>query len=269
MTTPFDGVGIWVLGTRWGGTAITAAEAGGYKAAGVQWAAVKVSDGLTGGGAAVIQDMQACWEGGLQVIPWCFIEPTAGDAGPQMKVCFLASGSGQKLAIADVEAQPPSISGLTTQFGAPNTAVTTWGNPVPTHDGQPSIGDLADLGVGAIMPQAYAGAWGVTPEQAISAMLNSYRAAGLKNLPPLLPIGDTGQMVAFAQAAKAAGCNGVSAFRHGANGISPSRFTGIAAIYPAPDPAPAPSPTPPPPAPVQLQAGVVYLTPKGDKLTLE
>ena len=263
MTTPFDGVGIWVLGTRWGGTAITQAQAAAYKAAGVQWAAVKVSDGLTGGGAAVIQDMQACWDGGLAVIPWCFIEPTAGDAGPQMHVCFLASGSGQKLAIADVEAQPAGIAGLVTQFGGPSTAVTTWGNPVPAHDGQPSIGQLADIGVGAILPQAYAGAWGCTEAEAILDMLNSYKAANLSNLPPLLPIGDTGNMLTFAQAAKDAGCNGVSAWRHGANGISPASFQGISAVFPPPTP-----PAPPPPTPVQLQTGIVYLTPKGDRLVL-
>ena len=266
MSTPFDGAGIWVLGTRWGGTAITAAEAAAYKAAGVQWAAVKVSDGTTGGGNAVIADMQACWDGGLAVIPWCFIEPTAGDAGPQMHTCFLASGSGQKLAIADVEAQPQGIAGLVTQFGGPNTAVTTWGNPVPTHDGQPSIGQLADIGVAAILPQAYAGAWGCSEDQAIATMQASYRAANLSNLPPLLPIGDTTNMVGFAQAAKAAGCNGVSAWRHGANGISPASFQGIAAIFPPP-PTPDP-PAPPPPTTVQLQTGVVYLTPKGDSLTL-
>ena len=253
-----------MLGTRWGGTAITAAQAAAYKAAGVQWAAVKVSDGTTGGGNAVIADMQACWDGGLGVIPWCFIEPTAGDAGPQMHTCFLASGSGQKLAIADVEAQPAGIAGLTTQFA--KVAVTTWGNPVPTHDGQPSIGQLADIGVGAILPQAYAGAWGVSEPKAISGMIASYKAANLSNLPPLLPIGDTANMVAFAQAAKAAGCNGVSAWRHGANGISPASFQGIAAIFPAP--APPDPPAPPPPTPVQLQTGVVYLTPRGDRLTL-
>ena len=264
MSTPFDGVGIWVLGTRWGGTAITQAEAAAYKAAGVQWAAVKVSDGTTGGGAAVIQDMQACWDGGLAVIPWCFIEPTAGDAGPQMKVCFLASGSGQKLAIADVEAQPQNIAELVAQFGGAQTAVTTWGNPVPTHDGQPSIGQLADIGVAAILPQAYAGAWGVTPAQAISQMVDSYGACGLgAKMPPLLPIGDTGEMVGFAQAAKAAGCQGVSAFRHGANGISPDSFQGVAEVF-----APAAPPPDPTPAPVQLTAGTVYLTPKGDRLTL-
>ena len=268
MATPFDGVGIWVLGTRWThdlGSAITAAQAAAYKAAGVQWAAVKVSDGLTGGGAAVIADMQACWDGGLAVIPWCFIEPTAGDAGPQMHICFLASGSGQKLAIADVEAKPVNITGLVSQWTGPNVAVTTWGNPVPTHDGQPSIGQLADIGVAAILPQAYAGAWGCSEDQAIATMQASYRAANLSNppMPPLLPIGDTGEMVAFAQAAKAAGCNGVSAWRHGANGISPASFQGISAVFPPPAP-----PAPPPPAPVQLHTGIVYLTPKGDRLVL-
>ena len=270
MTTPFDGVGIWVLGTRWGGTAITSADAAAYKAAGVQWAAVKVSDGITGGGAAVIADMQACWDGGLRVIPWTFIEPSAGDAGVQMHVCWLASGSGMRAAIADVEAQPSNIANLVTQFDPQSTAVTTWGNPLPTHPGQPSIGDLADIGVGALLPQAYAGAWAVTPAQAITRMLASYACCNLANMPPLLPVGDTGAMVAFAQAAKAAGCQGVSAFRHGANGISPASFAGIAAIFPPPDPpAPPPPPLPtPPPAPVQLLAGVTYLTPKGDVLTL-
>ena len=264
MSTPFDGVGIWVVGSRWGGTSITAAQAAAYKAAGVQWAAVKVSDGTTGGGNAVIADMQACWQGGLQVIPWTFVEPSAGDAGVQMHVCFLASGSGQKLAIADVESQPQNIQNLVTQFGPSGTAVTTWGNPVPTHDAQPSIGDLADLGVAAILPQAYAGAWGVTPAQAIATMAQSYAACNLgSKMPLLLPIGDTGEMLAFAQAARAAGCQGVSAFRHGANGISPASFDGISAVFPPPAP-PAPSP----PAPVQLQAGTVYLTPKGDRLVL-
>ena len=270
MTTPFDGVGIWVLGSRWGGTPITAAEAAAYKAAGVQWAAVKVSDGITGGGAAVIADMQACWDGGLTVIPWTYIEPTAGDAVVQMHVCYLASGSGQKAAIADVEAQPSNLPNLTTQFGPQGTAVTTWGNPLPTHPGQPSIGQLADMGVGALLPQAYAGAWGVTEVAAIDRMAQSYAACNLgAKMPPLLPVGDTGQMIAFAQAAKAAGCQGVSAFRHGANGISPASFQGIAAIFPPPDP-PAPPPTPPapPPATVQMQAGVIYLTPKGDQLTV-
>ena len=266
MTTPFDGVGIWVLGARWGGTPITAAEAAAYKAAGVQWAAVKVSDGITGGGNAVIQDMQACWDGGLAVIPWTFIEPTAGDAGAQMHVCFLASGSGQKLAIADVEAQPTNIASLTNQFGAAGTAVTTWGNPLPTHPGQPSIGQLADLGVAAILPQAYAGAWKVSEAQAIATMVQSYAACGLgSRMPPLLPIGDTGNMLAFAQAAKAAGCQGVSAFRHGANGITAASFQGVAEVFTPPAPTPPPDPAP---APVQLTAGTVYLTPKGDRLTL-
>ena len=266
MSTPFDGVGIWVLGARWGGTPITAAEAAAYKAAGVQWAAVKVSDGITGGGNAVIQDMQACWDGGLSVIPWTFIEPTAGDAGPQMHVCFLASGSGQKLAIADVEAQPTNIASLTAQFGAAGTAVTTWGNPLPTHPGQPSIGQLADLGVAAILPQAYAGAWKVSEAQAIATMVQSYAACGLgSKMPPLLPIGDTGNMLAFAQAAKAAGCQGVSAFRHGANGITAASFQGVAEVFAPPAPTPPPDPAP---APVQLTAGTVYLTPKGDRLTL-
>ena len=264
MSTPFDGVGIWVLGTRWGGTAITAAEAAAYKAAGVQWAAVKVSDGITGGGNAVIQDMQACFDGGLAIIPWTFIEPTAGDAGPQMHVCFLASGSGQKLAIADIEAQPTNIASLGIGFGIASTAVTTWGNPLPTHPGQPSIGQLADIGVAAILPQAYAGAWKVSEAQAIATMVQSYAACGLgSKMPPLLPIGDTSNMLAFAQAAKAAGCQGDSAFRHGANGIGPDSFQGVAEVFAPPTPPPDPTP-----APVQLTAGTVYLTPKGDRLTL-
>ena len=264
MASPFAGVGLWIVGSRWGGSSITPAQAEAYRAAGVRWAAVKVSDGLTGGGAAVIADMQACWQGGLQVIPFAYVEPTAGNVGPQMRVCWLASGSGQKAAIADIEAQPPGIAGLVEQFGAAGTAVTTWGNPVPTHDGQPSIGDLADLGVAAVLPQAYAGAWGVTPAQAVATMVQSYGACNLgAKMPLLLPVGDTSEMVAFAQAAKAAGCQGVSAFRHGANGISPASFEGIAAIFPPPPP-----PAPTPPAEVQLRVGVVYLTPKGDRLTL-
>ena len=75
-------------------------------------------------------------------------------------------------------------------------------------------------------------------------------------------------MLAFAQAAKAAGCQGVSAFRHGANGITAASFQGVAEVFSPPVTPPDPTPPDPTPAPVQLTAGTVYLTPKGDRLTL-
>ena len=147
--------------------------------------------------------------------------------------------------------------------------MVTWGNPLPTHPGQPSIGQLADIGVGAILPMAYSGAWGITPQAAIAAMRQSYLECGLgSRMPPLLPVNDSGAMLEFAQAAQAAGYLGVSGYRHGANGISPASFAGIAQVFPKGQSVPRPT-QPTPAAPVQLRSGVAYLTPKGDLLTLD
>ncbi|MGH7611808.1 MAG: hypothetical protein ACREN4_07290 [Candidatus Dormibacteria bacterium] len=270
MTTPFDGLGLWVFDFLGGGTPLTPADAAAYKAQGVRWFGFKVSDGLTGGGQAIFTSYSAGVNAGLTALPWGFFEPGI-DTAQQLQILYQASGEGFPAAICDIESVQtiPSLAGPSAH--GMKLGISTWGNPLPTalldigHPGAPSIGQLADIGVRAILPQAYGEAWGVTPARAIQIMQAAYAACNLPNMPPLLPTSDQGgEALAFAQAAKAAGYGGVSFWRHGANGVTPAALAGVAALFPPP----APSPPPPPPSPVQLVTGQEYLTPKGDTLVL-
>lgn len=256
MTTPFDGAGVFGFDFAQQGTPLTAADADGYRAAGVDWIAVKVSDGVTGGGQVVIDQIKTVQDAGVRCIPWAYLYGTL-DVAQQLAVAHDAAGGGFNLLIADIEASFPV--GQLAGFGpfAGGFAVTTWYDPAQ-HPGAPSIGQLADIGVTALIPQAYAGAMGVTPAQAVVTAMTDYRALGIAKLPPLLPANDTVAMLAFAQAAKSAGCNGVVGWRHGAP-ITPASMAGVAAVF---------APPAPPPAPTPLKAGTEYVTPKGDILTL-
>lgn len=269
MGTPFDGIGLWTFSYEGGGTPLDPADAAAYKAAGVDWVAFKVSDGIGGGGQAVFAAMSAAQNAGMRAIPWGFFEPGL-DAGEQLQILWQASGEGFPCCICDLESVQ-AIGNMPAKAHGMELGISTWGNPLPTsllnvgHPGAPSIGQLADIGVRAILPQAYGGDWGVSPAQAIAIMRAAYAACNLPNMPPLLPISDQGAgALAFAQAAKAAGYGGVSFWRHGANGVTPAALAGVAAVF-APPP---PPPPPPPPSPIQLQAGQQYLTPKGDTLVL-
>ena len=260
--TPFDGAGLFCFYYDGVGTPLTPAEASAYKQAGVDYALIKVSDGMTGGGAVVLQQMQAAWDGGLRVIPYGFFYSTWSGA-EQLAILKAAQGGGERTYCADVESaiSPAGLAGV---------GVSTWGNPLPTsllntgHPGEPSIGLLADVGVAAYLPQAYGGAWGVSPAQSIAIMEASYRACNLGSLTkPLIPTSDQGTgLLEFAKAAKAIGCNGIIAFRHGANNVSPQSFAGVAEIFTPVTPTPSPNPSP-----AVLVSGETYQTPKGDLVT--
>lgn len=256
MGTPFDGVGVFVFAFEGAGTQLTRQDAAAYKANGVDYVAVKVSDGKTGGGQEVIEQIQAAQQEGLGVIPWGFLYGTL-PAQDQLTVLHEAAGGGFDTAILDIEASFPiaDLKGFGPFPGG--LALCTWYDPAQ-HPGAPSIGLWADIGGAALIPQAYAGAMAVSPAQAVVTALTDYRALKIATLPPLLPANDTTAMLAFAEAAKSGGCRGVLAWRHGAP-ITPQSMAGVAEVF---------APPAPPPPRVVLVAGQVYETPKGDSLTL-
>ena len=154
-----------------------------------------------------------------------------------------------------------------TGFDGLITALCSWGDP-DSHPNAPSIGLFNDIGVTAQLPQAYSGAWKVSAAQAIATAMGQYNA--IKPVPAICPVNDQGDnLLAFALAAKAAGCAGISAWRHGANGVSPASFAGVAEVFAPPAPTPTPTPTPAPaPSEQVLVAGTPYQTPKGDTITI-
>lgn len=265
MSTPFDGVGIWVWPAFWGGTDLTPAEAEAYAAAGVKWAAIKCSDGTTGDPGYPAQNGVAR-DAGLLPIPWCFIKP-GGNETEQAQIAWQAAGSPAPGAImlCDIES---AINVGDFAIGMRNHglqwACTTWGNPTPDHDGEPSIGQLADVGCIAFLPQAYYSDWQVTPQSAIQSSVTNYKDLNLGAFTkPLLPIVDGPDILAAAQVAVKLGCNGISGWRHGASGITPASFNGVAALF-----APPPTPTPtPPPTPTVLAPGT-YSLPSGAVITI-
>lgn len=268
MINPFVGAGLWVFNFGGEGTPLVLTDAQAYAAAGVQWVAVKVSDGTTGGGKVVVDQIAVVTEAGMRAIPWAFMYGTLPVAA-QFTTLMEAAGGGAggkgldgASGIGDIEAAfPNSVAGF---GGLGDFSVCTWGNPLATslldvgHPGAPSIGQLADEGVTAFMPQAYAASWGVSEAEAIAICMASYKACNLSNMPPILPVGNTADMLAFAQAAKAQGCQGVSAWRHGAP-MTPSAMAGVAALFP---PTAPPPPTPPPAAPLTIKLS--QDTPAGD-----
>ena len=261
---PFAGVGIWTFNFKGSGTVLTAADAAAYKAAGVDWAAVKVSDGTVGGGPGVIAQIQAAVAGGLQVIPWGFMY-NAYSAAQQLADLKSAAGGGYSCGILDIEEYVNVLD--FTGFDGLITALCSWGDP-DSHPNAPSIGLFNDIGVTAQLPQAYSGAWKVSAAQAIATAMGQYNA--IKPVPAICPVNDQGDnLLAFALAAKAAGCAGISAWRHGANGVSPASFAGVAEVFAPPAPTPTPTPTPAPaPSEQVLVAGTPYQTPKGDTITI-
>ena len=283
--TSFDGVGVWVDDYAGTGTVLSAADAASYKSEGIDWICVKVSDGVTGDPnppGQAIETYGLVQQAGMRAIPWAFMYGTLAVLA-QLETMMEAAGGGYggghgldgEAGISDIEAAfPGSIAGFN---GLGELAICTWGNPVATelldvgHPGAPSIGNFVLQGASAFLPQAYAGAWKVSETEAVAIAMAAYDACkpGLPIFPPVLPVGDTANMLAFAQAAKAAGCAGVSAWRHGSP-ITPAAMAGVKALFPnstPPPPAP-PTPTPPAPTPVQLTAGTEYQTPKGDVLVL-
>jgi hypothetical protein len=236
--TAFDGLGVWSWWFDGEGTPLTAADCAAYKAVGVDWICVKVSDGTNTWGGTPAAQLALVRAAGMRAIPWAFLYGNESIAA-QLTALKTASGSAGPY-ILNVEKSIP-VGQLASV--AHESAVATWGDP-QNFPNAPSIGQIADIGAGAIMPEAYSGAWGVTPEVAISRTMGGYHSLDIPNppgLPPLLPINDSSAMLAFAQAAKAAGCRGVSAWRHGANGISPSALAGVAAVFKASDPTPTSS----------------------------
>lgn len=246
--TPFDGLGLWSWWFDGEGTPLAAADCAAYKAVGVDWICVKVSDGTNTWGGTPAAQLDLVRAAGILAIPWAYLygnEPIAA----QLAALKGASGpTGPYILNVEKTITVGQLSPI-----AHESAVATWGDP-QNFPNAPSIGQIADVGMAAIMPEAYSGAWEVTPEVAIQRSLAGYRSLGIPNppgLPPLLPINDTSAMLAFAQAAKAAGCRGVSAWRHGAGGITPQALEGVAAVFKA-------SP-PPPPSPTTLQPGTYTL----------
>lgn len=258
MTTPFDGLGVWSFWFDGVGTPLTAADCQAYKAVGVDWICVKVSDGTQTWGGTPAAQMDLVRQAGMRAIPWGFLYGNLSI--PAQLAALQSAGPGPY--IMDIE-EAVAVGQLAPV--AHESAVATWGDP-QNFPGQPSIGQLADVGLAAVMPEAYSGAWLLTPAEAIARAVGDYQALHLTNLPPLLPINDSADMLAFAQAAKAAGCSGVSAWRHGANGITPSSLAGVSAVFeaqpPAPLPSPAPTPDPAPspaPSPVIIGGDTMYI----------
>ena len=258
--TSLDGTGLWVFyfptggGGPIGGTPLSAPDAAAYKAAGVDWVAVKVSDGIRGGGQVVIDQIGVVQGAGMRVIPWGFLYGSL-PAQQQLQVLKAAAGGGFQDAILDIEETVDVVA--FSGFDQMACALCSWGNP-DQHPDAPSIGLFNDIGITAQLPQAYPGAWQVSPSQAIATASGQYR--GIVPTPPLCPVSDQGStLLAFAEAAKAAGCSGISAWRHGANGISPASFSGVAAVFappvPAPPAPPAPDPAPVPASPIVLGPG--------------
>lgn len=233
MTTPFDGLGVWSFWFDGVGTPLTAADCQAYKAVGVYWICVKVSDGTQTWGGTPAAQMDLVRQAGMRAIPWGFLYGNLSI--PAQLAALQSAGPGPY--IMDIE-EAVAVGQLAPV--AHESAVATWGDP-QNFPGQPSIGQLADVGLAAVMPEAYSGAWLLTPAEAIARAVGDYQALHLTNLPPLLPINDSAEMLAFAQAAKAAGCSGVSAWRHGANGITPSALAGVSAVFEAQPPAPSPT----------------------------
>lgn len=239
MTSLFDGLGVWSFWFEGVGTPLTPADCQEYKAAGVDWIAVKVSDGVTGGGQVSIEQIQLVEAAGLRSIPWAYLYGNL-PVSAQLATLKAAGGGSSGPYILNIE-QAVLVAELAPVAAV--SAVATWGDP-QSFPGQPSIGQLADIGVAAIMPEAYSGAWKLTPTQAVARAVADYEDLRLSRLPPLLPINDSAGMLEFAQAAKAKGCLGVSAWRHGANGIGPQALSGVAQVFSPPVPSPAPPPTP-------------------------
>lgn len=233
--TPFDGVGLWIWPKFWGGNDLTEADAAAYKAAGVRWVAIKSSDGTEGNPEYPAQQQLAS-QAGLLVFPWAYIEPTpVGTEAAQVKVAWEAAGSPASgftmwtdiEAAINVGAFGRAMASYGLRFG-----VTTWGNPSPAHNGAPSVGQLADVGCLAFGPQSYYSAWGVSAQAAIQTSVSNFGGLGLgPYTKPLLPLVDGPAILAAAQACKAAGLNGISAWRYGANGITPTSFAGVADVF--------------------------------------
>ncbi len=230
--TPFDGVGLWIWGAFWGGNDLDGAAAAAYRAAGVRWVALKCSDGITGDPAYPAQ-ARISLDSGLAVIPWCFVEP-GGNEAAQVQVAWQAAGSpaAGSLMICDVESTVNvGVLGRALASHGFTWATSTWGNP-QAHPGAPSIGQLADMGCAAFLSQSYAVAWGVSAQSAIATSVAAYGGLGLgPYTKPILPTLDGPAILAAAQACKAAGLNGISAWRYGANGITPTSFAGVADLF--------------------------------------
>lgn len=232
-TSPFDGVGLWVWPAFWGGQDLTLADAQAYAAAGVRWVAIKSSDGTTGNPDYPAQHNVAS-DAGLTVFPWAYVEPGGNEAG-QAKVAWEAAGSPPSgfTMLCDIESAI-NVGAFGQAMGSYGMkwGCTTWGNPVPGHDGAPSIGQLADVGCVAFLPQAYYSAWQLSAQAAIQSSFANFGGLGLGPYTrPLVPLVDGPAILAAAQEAKALGANGISAWRYGANGITPTSFAGVADVF--------------------------------------
>ncbi|MGH2612676.1 MAG: hypothetical protein ACRDFB_06450, partial [Rhabdochlamydiaceae bacterium] len=261
MSTPFDGLGVWVFDFGGEGTPLTEADADNYKGDKVDWIAVKVADFIgdtyTGGGEEVIKDIQAANKAGIATIPWFFAEAHGPALSEQVAITVAAAGGVPKGSRIIVDAESTlNVKELGEALDGYVWACTTWGNPY-THPGAPSVGQLCDVGCTALLPQCYGAAWKMSASAALEYMRTSFGAIAVPNLIPLLPVYDNTDVANFAGLVKANGGKGVSAWRHGAP-QSPTTVANANVWWEAPPaplpvpPAPEPVPTPVPPAAIQI-----------------
>lgn len=233
--TPFDGVGLWVFPAFFGGTDLTPAEAQAYAAQGVQWVAIKCSDWANGpmGNPDYPAQAKIVADAGMRYLPWAFIE-SGGNEALQIETAWKAAGSPPSGApmICDIEsAVNVGIVGRTLASYGLVWACTTWADP-QVHPGAPSVGQLADIGCSAFMPQSYYSAMSISPAGAIQMAVTDYGSLGLGSFArPLLPLVDGPALLTAAQACKAAGLTGISAWRYGSNGITPAAFQGVGQVF--------------------------------------
>lgn len=262
LDSPFAGLGLFVLQSFWGGTDLTSTDAAAYVAAGVETFYLKCSDGLTGDPGYPADNQLAYKNGAKKVVPWSFIYGVSKPFFPlaeQVKVAIEAAGglkSGDAI-VFDIEesVDVPGIQAAVNQY-APGLifAVTTWDDPAQ-HPGSPSIGQLADIGTAAFLPQAYYAAQATGSAADVSASVQNYDKLGLSASYVFVPVVDGPSIVPASQEAAALNCSGLVAFRHGANGVVPSAFSGATSFVPPPPPPPNPTPAPVTPAGPSVSSG--------------
>lgn len=246
LDSPFAGLGLFVWQSFWGGTDLTQADAAAYAAAGVETVYLKCSDGLTGD-PHYPTDLTTATNGGIKkVIPWSYIYGVSKPFFPlneQIKVAVEAAGglkyTGAAIVFDIEESIDVGAIGTAMAQYAPGVpfAVTTWDDP-SQHPGAPSIGQLTDIGVAAFLPQAYYVAQATGSAADVSASVQNYDKLGLSRDYVFVPVVDGPSIVPASQEAAALNCSGLVAWRHGANGVVPSAFSGATKFVPPPPPAP-------------------------------
>lgn len=264
LDSPFAGLGLFVLQSFWGGTDLTSTDAAAYVAAGVETFYLKCSDGLTGDPGYPADNQLAYKNGAKKVVPWSYIYGASKPFFPlaeQVKVAIEAAGglkSGDAI-VFDIEddVNVPSLQTAINQY-APGLifAVTTWDNPA-AHPGAPSIGQLADIGCAAFLPQAYYAAQATGSAADVSASVHNYDSLGLSASYVFVPVVDGPSIVPAAQEAVALNCSGLVTFRHGANGVTPAAFDGATSFEPPPPPPPVVTPPVVTPAVPNVSSAVV------------